>query len=351
MINHAAYQALPRVALLSPTPLLPLPTLGAFLGGIQLYVKRDDLGAIGGGGNKLRKLELLVAQAQRDGADTLITFGALQSNHARLTAAVAAQLGLACHLILSRKVPRSGAYYEACGNLTLNRLLGAQQHFLDADADPLAFAATLQAQLRAQGRRPAVIAFGGSDALGSLGHVRCIEELVTQSASQGMAFDHLVHASGSGGTQAGLVLGAQLCDAPFAITGISVLHPAAALTDIVQGLVHDAAALLGIDGTAAANTVRVDDRFVGPGYGLATPDGLAAMALAARREALLLDPVYTGKAFAGLLALAREGRFRAGERVVFLHTGGLPGVFAYADDILAADALDPDAPAVPRATP
>ncbi|MFA5520226.1 MAG: D-cysteine desulfhydrase family protein [Castellaniella sp.] len=337
MIQHTLYQSLPRVKLLAPTPLAALPNLGRHLGGIKLYVKRDDIGLLGGGGNKLRKLELLAAQAQ--GCDTLITFGALQSNHARLTAAVAAHLGMACHLVLNCKVARQGPHYETSGNQALNRLLGAHCHRLAAEEDPLAFAAALRDRLESQGRRVATIAFGGSDAYGSLGYVRCIEELAEQAEEQGIRIDHLVHASGSGGTQAGLVLGAHLQQAAFRIEGISVLHNAADLAAMVRGLVYEAAAVLALDGEKAAAGIQVDDGFVGRGYGLADDKVYAAMALAARREGLLLDPVYTGKAFAGLVARARQGRYRAGDTVVFLHTGGLPGIFAYADEIAASAAL------------
>jgi len=269
----------------------------------------------------------------------LITFGALQSNHARLTAAVAAHFGMKCHLILNRKVPRAGPHYEAGGNLVLDTLFGAHLHLLPGEDDPLAYCEQLKADLVAKGHKPWVIPFGGSDAHGAMGHVACIEEIVDQAREQGLKIDHLVHASGSGGTQAGLLIGAQIHGAGFPVLGVSVLHPADRLREIVSNIVGDAAALLGGSLDTQALAPQVDDRFIGRGYGLMHETTKEALSLVAATEGMLLDPVYTGKAFAGLVARARDGGFRPGDTVVFLHTGGMPGIFAYSDELLDAAAV------------
>jgi len=320
---------LARLSLAGPSPLIRLERLGRALGGIDLYIKRDDLGSIGGGGNKLRKLEFSVAQALAEGCDTLITFGALQSNHARLSAAVAAQQGLRCELILNRKVPRATLHYEQGGNLALDRIFGADLHVLAADDDPLAFCDARVQALKAEGRKPYVIPFGGSDALGAIGYAECVTELVSQAAEAGIAIDRLYHGSGSGGTQAGLMLGAQRHGATFAIQGISVLNKQEALANIVHGILAQARERLALSPVAA--TAQVDDQYVGPGYGIPDARTHQAIELMARTEGVVLDPVYTGKAFAGLVGHVREKRVAPGETIVFLHTGGLPGVFAYAD--------------------
>ncbi len=320
---------LDRLVLAGPSPLIRLDRLGRELGGINLYIKRDDLGGIGGGGNKLRKLEYSVAQALAEGCDTLITFGALQSNHARLTAAVAARQGLRCELILNRKVPRATVHYEQGGNLALDRIFGAALHVLAADDDPLAFCATRVQALTTEGRKPYVIPFGGSDALGAIGYAECVTELTAQATDAGITIDRLYHGSGSGGTQAGLLLGAQRHNAPFAVQGISVLNNKEALANIVQGILAQARERLGLP--PVATTAQVDDQYVGPGYGIPDARMHEAIELMARTEGVVLDPVYTGKAFAGLVGHVRDKRVAPGETIVFLHTGGMPGVFAYAD--------------------
>lgn len=330
-INH--YHQLPRIKLLDRTPLTRLDRLGAALG-LNLYIKRDDIGATGGGGNKLRKLEFILARALEQGCDTLITFGALQSNHARLTAAVAARFGLACHLILNRKVPRSGPHYEGGGNLVLDSLFGATLHILPADDDPLAYCEGLKADLGKQGGKPYVVPFGGSDALGAIGYIACIQEIMEQAGEEDIAIDHLVHASGSGGTQAGLILGARMHAAAFDIQGISVLHTAQNLAPIVQNIVDEACPFVGMAPGADDMPVQIDDRFVGKGYGLMNADVREALALMAGTEGIVLDPVYTGKAFSGLIKRAHEGLYKKGSTVVFVHTGGLPGLFAYSDELL-----------------
>jgi D-cysteine desulfhydrase family pyridoxal phosphate-dependent enzyme len=334
---------LPRLALLdsAPTPLVELRTLGAPLGSVRILVKRDDLGGIGAGGNKLRKLQYAVGAAHAEGADTLLTFGALQSNHARLTAAVAASCGMECELFLSRRVPRRDPAYESSGNLLLARLFGATVHEIAPEADAVALAAARVDALRASGRRPWVIPFGGSDATGALGYVDCATELVAQCGALGLGGpDHVIVASGSGGTQAGLVAGFHAAGTATRVHGVSVLHPAAALAAIVRRLAAETCARLGHGAPPDAQT-EVDDRFVGAGYGVPTDAAQQAIRRLARAEGIVLDPVYTGKAFAGLLALAASGRFAPGATVVFVHTGGLPGVFAYAPEFAPESAPAP----------
>lgn len=335
------YQTLPRIKLLDRTPMTRLDRLGQALGNLNLYIKRDDIGATGGGGNKLRKLEFILARALAEGCDTLITFGALQSNHARLTAAVAARFGLKCHLILNRKVPRTGPHYEGGGNLVLDSLFGAKLHVLSADDDPLAYCERVKTDLGQRGAKPYVVPFGGSDALGAIGYVSCIQEIMEQAKEENIAIDHLVHASGSGGTQAGLELGARMHGAAFDIQGVSVLHPAAVLEPTVNKIINDAVALLGGAPNADTTQLHVDDRFVGRGYGLIDKRVSDTLALVASTEGILLDPVYTGKAFSGLVERVREGRYKENSTVVFVHTGGLPGLFAYSDELLDSGSLGP----------
>lgn len=322
-----------RVPLLKAvTPLVEHPGVARRLGpGVRFFIKRDDIGEIGGGGNKLRKLEFALGAASDRNADTLVTFGAMQSNHARLTAAVAARHGMQCELILSKRVARTDFAYECSGNVLLMRLFGAHLHMLAADADPLAYAECLRTELAHQGRRPYVIPFGGSDPLGAMGYANCAAEIADQLHALGLAPDHVVVASGSGGTQAGLIVGFHAAGCATEVLGISVLHAHARLREIVGNLVVQTCEAMRLRPFDVAG-VLTDDRFVGAGYGLPTAGGLDAIRAVALGEGVLLDPVYTGKAFAGLLAAGAEGRFRPGQTVVFVHTGGMPGLFAYAGE-------------------
>lgn len=312
----------------APTPIENLPHLGALLG-IDLWVKRDDMLGLAGGGNKTRKLEYLVADAIARGADTLITVGAPQSNHCRLTLAAAAREGLKCRLIIEERVPGSYAP-DAVGNNLLFNLLGAQSvRMVPAGTD---LAAELQAEAQAvtqAGGTPAIFVGGGSSPLGALGYVACAAEISTQAIEQTLAFDHMVVASGSAGTHAGILTGIAALNWALPVTGTSVRRPTAEQEGNVWKLARETAALLGT-AEPTRESVVVDDRFVGPGYSLPTREMVEAVRLAASMEGLLLDPVYTGKAFAGLIGLAREGRFQKGERVLFLHTGGAPSLHAFA---------------------
>ncbi|NPA26038.1 MAG: D-cysteine desulfhydrase family protein [Chloroflexi bacterium] len=309
---------LPLAAL--PTPVQFLPRLSQTLG-LELWVKRDDLTGLAFGGNKTRKLAYLVAEALQQGADTLVTAGAAQSNHCRQTAAAAAQWGLRAVLVLAGE-PQSPA--EAGGNLALDALLGAQVVWTSWDERDQRLVETVEA-LRAEGRRPYLIPYGGSNALGARAYADALAELLDQLDP---APEVIVLASSSGGTQAGLVAGARLLGYTGIILGISVDQPAHALQKRVAALAEAALAHMGrSDLTVHPSEVLVDDTYAQPGYGVLTAAEREAITLAARLEGLLVDPVYTGRALAGLVDRARRGHL-FGRRVVFWHTGGTPALFA-----------------------
>jgi len=306
----------PRIRLLSgPTPVEPMDRLRATLGaGPRLLVKRDDAIPFGFGGNKIRKLEFVLARALADGADTLVTLGGVQSNHARATAAAAAKLGLRCVLILNGAPPA-----RATANAVLDGLLGAEVEYIASRAERGAAAERVMARLRASGRQPHLIPLGASTSLGALGFVAAVGELVEQNVRP----DVIVHASSSGGTQAGLVAGIALHGLATRVIGVSADDPSSSIASTVRGLVRAINGLESFDGQ-----VEVDDRHVGDGYGAPTPASREAQQLAARTEALFVDHTYTAKAFAALIAYLREKRFAASETVLFWHTGGQVGLFA-----------------------
>ncbi len=320
----------PRVPLAHlPTPLEPLERLTLALGGPKLFVKRDDCTGLAFGGNKTRKLEFLVAEALTRGADTLITTGGVQSNHVRQTAAAAARLGLGCELVLSRAVPWDAPDYEETGNPQLDRLLGARVHILDAGSDREAAMLELAEAVRGRGGRPYVIPLGGSNVTGALGYVACARELVAQADAIGLAVDGVVLAASSGGTQAGLLAGIQTLGRRVRVIGIDVDADPAGTRERVRALLPPLSERLGIADGVSPDEVEVEGGFAGDAYGLPTAAMAAAVTRLARLEGLLLDPVYTGKAMAGLIALIAGGAFRPSETVVFLHTGGTPALFAY----------------------
>ncbi|MEJ2665610.1 MAG: D-cysteine desulfhydrase [Deinococcales bacterium] len=318
-----------------PTAIEPLERLSAHLGGPKLYIKRDDQLGLTAGGNKTRKLEFLVADALAQGADTLITTGAVQSNHCRLTLAAAVHEGLKCRLVLEERVP--GSYDpEAGGNNFLYHLLGVEKIVVAGDgSDPMAAMRREAEALAAEGRRAYLIPGGGSTPLGALGYVACAEELLAQAFDMGLALDHIVTASGSGGTHAGLVAGVVGMNANVPITGISVRAESAPQEVRVLDLARRTAELAGVRGDIPAGSVSVLDDYVGAGYSLPTEAMVEAVRLFASVEGILLDPVYTGKAAAGLIDLVRRGRFRRDENVLFLHTGGSPALYAYQDTLLS----------------
>jgi len=310
------------------TPIQKLERLSKHLGGPEIWIKRDDLTGLAGGGNKTRKLEFLVAEALAHGADTLITVGAVQSNHCRLTLAAAAHEGLKCRLVLEQRVP--GSYRkDASGNNFLFDLLGAETvTVVDGGADLSAAMQTEVEKLTALGRKGYVIPGGGSNALGAMGYVVCAREILQHSLDLGIAFDEFVVASGSAGTHSGLLVGFAAANAGVLLTGINVRRPRAEQEGNVHKLAVDAAKFAGLPAPLRESVVALDE-WVGPGYSLPTDEMVEAVQMFARLEGVLLDPVYTGKAAAGLIGLVRRKHFKQDSKVLFVHTGGAPSLFAY----------------------
>ena len=311
------------------TPIEKLERLSTRLGGPDIYIKRDDLLGLAGGGNKTRKLEFLVADALAQGADTLITCGAVQSNHCRLTLAAAVKEGLKCRLVLEERVPNS-YNPDATGNNFLFRLLGVEAiSVVKAGVDLAAEMQKAADQVAALGRKAYIIPGGGSNALGALGYVSCAEEILAQTHEMGLRLDHIVCASGSTGTHAGLICGLVGNNSQIPLTGINVRRTRQEQEPNVHKLAQETAALLGIPGGIPREAITALGDWVGPGYSLPTPEMVEAVRLLAQVEGILLDPVYTGKAMAGLIALVRSGTFKEGQRVLFVHTGGAPALYAY----------------------
>ena len=311
-----------------PTPIEKLDRLSKHLDGPEIWIKRDDLTGLAGGGNKTRKLEFLVAEALAQGADTLITVGAVQSNHCRLTLAAAAREGLKCRLVLEQRV--AGSYKkEASGNNFLFDLLGAENLVIVDGGNDLN--AVMQAEadkLKAKGRKGYIIPGGGSNALGAMGYVVCAREIMQQSLDMGIAFDEIVVASGSAGTHAGLLVGFTGGNFNAPLTGVNVRRPRAEQEGNVHKLCVEAAEFAGLP-APKRELVTALDEWVGPGYSLPTDEMAEAVRLFARHEGVLLDPVYTGKAAAGLIGLIRRKHFKQNAKILFVHTGGAPSLFAY----------------------
>lgn len=323
--------ALPRQRLIrSQTPLQPLRRLGKLLGNSGIWCKRDDLIDFGLGGNKIRGLELLAADALLNGADTLVTGAGAQSNHVRATAAVAACLGLRCLAVYWGEPPK-----RADGNFRVTRMLGADAIFTgDADRSSVDRGIGVQCrELAKRGLRPYAIPRGGACALGALGHALAARELYEQCRSLGMTPSTVVLAAGSGGTHAGWLLGTHALGNPWRIESYTVSREAGEVREQIAALAGEAAALLGLDWQFAGSEVAVHGGFLGDGYGIPSPEAAEAIRLVARAEGLLLDPTYTGKAMAGFLAQLRHGPSR-GETSVFIHTGGEPAFFAGSGDWL-----------------
>lgn len=318
----------PRIRLAHlPTPLEPLPRLSEELG-VEIWIKRDDCTGLAGGGNKTRKLEFLLGEAFEQGADTLVTQGAVQSNHVRQTAAAAAAHGLACEVILEERTGSKAHDYVANGNVLLDRLFGAGVRFVAGGSDMPAELEKTAAEARARGGRPYVIPGGGSNPVGALGYVDCAREILVQADELDLRIDRIVTATGSAGTHAGLVAGLAVMGADVPVLGIGVRAPNAKQEENVLKLARETAALLGRPDAVTAGMVVADCDYVGEGYGLVDEGVVEALKLAARTDGIVLDPVYSGKAMKGLIALAKGGAFE-GETVVFLHTGGAQGLFGY----------------------
>jgi L-cysteate sulfo-lyase len=320
----------PRVRLAHlPTPLEPMARLSAHLGGPRLWIKRDDCTGLATGGNKTRKLEYLVADALEQGADTLITLGALQSNHARQTAAAAAKLGLKCVLVLEERVAQSTDAYRHNGNVLLDRLLGATLKYVPGGASLTAATEQAAEDVRRQGGKPYIIPGGGSNAVGALGYIGCALEILQQARDLGIRIDRVVHATGSSGTQAGLIAGFDGMRSGVRVLGMTVGRPRQNQERNVGRLLDETWAHLGLKGPAPHDNIEANDGYFGEAYGIPTPAMKEAVTLLAETESVLLDPVYSGKAMAGLIDLVRRGRLEKQENVVFIHTGGQAGLFAY----------------------
>lgn len=315
----------PHIALADlPTPLHPLPRLTAFLRGPEIWVKRDDQTGLAFGGNKTRKLERLIAQAREQEAEVVLTRGARQSNHCRQTAAAAAFVGVDCTLVLSGDPPQ-----DTNANLLLDHLLGAEIIWTGANDPEQTLQQAYQEKLDA-GLRASLIPYGGSSPLGASAYADAMDELV----SQGEHFDRIVFATSSGGTQAGLIAGAERQNLATKVDGISVDKPAAELAPLIAELSSGVLDLLEPGRTVDVSKVYVDDRYIGEGYAIVSALEREAIQLFARQEGLLLDPVYTGRAAGGMLAKIKAGEIQAEERVLFWHTGGTPALFAFAGSLL-----------------
>lgn len=324
-------EKLPRFRLTGlPTPLEALPRLSRELGGPELWVKRDDLTGLALGGNKSRKLEFLVGRALEEGADTLITLGAAQSNHCRQTAAAAAKAGLRCELILNGKKPEL-----ANGNLLLNRLFGANEHWIER-SERASKLKSLAEDPRARGRKPYLIPVGGSNGVGATGYVVAMIELMGQLRTIGHRVDHIVFGSSSGGTQAGILLGARVAGFEGELHGLSIdkNDPEHFEYEMeVAQIANDCAAYIGANEHFTRDDVKMVYGYMGEGYGVVGDLEREAIRLMARTEGIVLDPVYAGRAFGALVDLIRKGSFKRGETVLFWHTGGAPALFAYAKEI------------------
>jgi L-cysteate sulfo-lyase len=320
---------IPRIDLgFTPTPLEPLDRLSEALGGPRLWIKRDDCTGLATGGNKTRKLEFLMADAKAQRADTVITFGAVQSNHARQTAAACAKLGLECHLILTRRVTWRHPEYETNGNVLLDRLLGAHLHVIET-ADTEGVSGNLIDKLSQQGKRCYTVPTGGSNSTGALGYVRCATEIVDQTRRIGFQPDLIVHATSSGGTQAGLIAGLVANNSNCGVLGINVYD-----TDHdrierrITRLLDETLNRVKLPANAPAR-VRIVHDFLGEDYGIPTRQTLDAMATLGASEGIVTDPVYSGKALGGLFEMIRRKDLSACNNVVFVHTGGAASLPVY----------------------
>lgn len=320
---------LPRLKLCTlPTPLEEAPSLSAYLGGPRILIKRDDLTGLAFGGNKARKIEYLMGEAIDQGCDVVLTVGAVQSNHARVTAAAARRLGLDSVVVLNGQEP---AHRQ--GNLLLDAVFGADIRIINTDDNYVLMGVVedIARELRRQGRNPYVIPRGGATALGAASFVNAGLELLEQLNARGIRADAIVTASSSGGTHAGLYAAMKVTQSGVLVHGISPGPRQDVVTGRVQGLAEELADLLKLDWRSHPDDIVVSDEYVGEGYAIPTQAGLDAIKLAARTEGVLLDPVYTGKAMAGLIDMVRRGVFSSSHTVVFWHTGGQPALFAFAE--------------------
>ncbi|MEO1202441.1 MAG: D-cysteine desulfhydrase [Pseudomonadota bacterium] len=324
----------PRVSLAHlPTPLEPLPRLSKHLGGPTIWVKRDDCTGLATGGNKTRKLEFVMADAIEQGADTIVTVGAVQSNHVRQTAAACCKLGLKCEVLLEHRVTDPSADYTGSGNVLLDRLFDANLREYPGGTDFEAAMADVATEVRQAGGKPYIVPGGASNTIGALGYVNCALETMAQANERGLIIDHWVSATGSAGTHAGLIVGLKAMHAGIPLLGIGVNAPKDKQEQKVFDLAVETADFIGAPGIVERGDVVANCDYVGPGYGVPTDGMNEALKLLARLEGLLFDPVYSGKALAGLIDLVRKAEFGDAKNILFLHTGGSAALFAYADQL------------------
>lgn len=316
------------------TPIEFLENFTKALGGPKIYIKRDDLLGLTAGGNKTRKLEFLVADALNQGADTLITCGAVQSNHCRLTLAAAVKEGMKCRLVLEERV-KDSYNPDASGNNFLFNLLGVEKiKVVPGGSNMMEAMQEVADEVAKEGRKAYIIPGGGSNEIGSTGYVACAQEILQQVFDLGINIDQVVCASGSGGTHSGLLTGFYGNNSNIPVTGISVNRKKDVQEELIYNLVQKTAKHVGINYEIPREAVTVFDEYVGPGYSLPTSEMVEAVQMLARTEGILLDPVYTGKTMAGLIGLVRKGYFKKDENILFVHTGGSPALYAYIPTIL-----------------
>lgn len=311
------------------TPIEFLPNFTKALGGPNIFIKRDDLLGLTAGGNKTRKLEFIVADALSQGADTLITCGAVQSNHCRLTLAAAVKEGLKCRFVLEERVPNS-YHADASGNNFLFQLLGIETvTVVPGGTAVMAAMQEVAADVSELGRKPYIIPGGGSNEIGALGYVACAQEILEQTFDMGVDIAHIICPSGSAGTHAGLAVGLYGLNSNIPLSGINVSRKKEEQEKLVYGLVQKTAAKLGLQQELPPSCITCYDGYVGPGYSLPTEGMVEAISLLAKTEGILLDPVYTGKQMAGMIDLIRKGAFKSSDNILFVHTGGSPALYAY----------------------
>ena len=315
-----------------PTPLEHMPRFSKHLGGPDIYVKRDDCTGLASGGNKTRKLEYSMAAALEEGADTIITVGAVQSNHVRQTAAAACKLGLKCEVLLEHRITNPTEPYTTSGNVLLDRIFGANLREYPGGTDFDAVMDEVSEEIRARGGNPYIIPGGASNTIGALGYVNCAIELLGQIDEQGLDIGHIVTATGSAGTQGGLIVGLKAMQSTIPLLGIGVNIPQQDQEEKVFKLACETAEYIGKEGCVTREDVVANCNYVGDGYGVPTESMNEAVLMLARTEGLLFDPVYSGKGLAGMIDLIRNGTLGDGN-IVFLHTGGSAALFAYADQL------------------
>lgn len=325
------YNHIPRQSLgFFPTPLIALSRLSKALDGPTIFMKRDDNTGLALGGNKTRKLEFIMGDTLAQGADCVITAGAAQSNHCRQTAAAAASLGLDCHLVLGGEEPE-----QTSGNLLLDKIFGSHIHWAGANRKGEDIPKIVE-QLTKQGKKPYIIPYGGSNELGALAFVEAFKELESQRESMDVSFTHIVFASSSGATQAGLMLGKKILNSPAQIVGINIDKGETDKVPFDQytvALANSTASLIGADHQFTESDLTLNSDYVGEGYGVVGTLENEAIAMTAQTEGILLDPVYTGRAMGGLIDMIRSGKIKKTDRVLFWHTGGAPALFAYSSDL------------------